>query len=252
MGAGATGGGISAYWPIPDYQLIADVQGKQMSIAAPNHGSSTQRNFPDVAAVASPSTRVAVYSELDGGWINMGGTSVSAPIWASFMSIADQAHQYAGLGQIGFANPFLYSNLEDTVSLDTNDVLDGSNGNANLFGGVAGFFAGQGYDNVTGLGSMQPTSLLIDSLHNAHDSSTPPPSLARGVHASTTRTTSTVKWSAADNATGYELIAEDYASGAVSGYALTRGTRYKFKDLKPNTYYAFRLICTEQGRGGAE
>ncbi|WP_058362886.1 protease pro-enzyme activation domain-containing protein [Xanthomonas translucens] len=247
-GEGATGGGISAYWPIPDYQLIADAQGKQTSIAAPNHGSSTQRNFPDVAAVASPSTPVAVYSELEGGWINMAGTSVSAPIWASFMSIADQAHQYAGLGRIGFANPFLYSTLDGTVSIDTHDVLKGSNGNAKLFGGVAGFSAGQGYDNVTGLGSMLSSSLLIDSLLIAHDSSTPPPNQARGVHASPTTTTSTLEWSAADNATAYELIAEDYASGALSGYALTRGTRYTFKDLKPNTYYAFLVIALNKGR----
>ncbi|MBB5864191.1 protease pro-enzyme activation domain-containing protein [Xanthomonas sp. 3058] len=246
-GYGATGGGISSYWPLPDYQLITGTDGKPVSIAAANQGSSARRNVPDVAAVASPTTPVAVYSELDGGWINVGGTSVSAPIWASFMSIADQAHQAVGLGRIGFANPFLYEDLQGTVSLDTNDVLDGSNGNANLFDGVAGFNAGQGYDNVTGLGSMLPSSLLLDSLLEVHDGSTPPPNQARGVHASTTATTSTVQWTTTNTATGYAIVAQDNATGAYTSYAVSRGTRYTLGGLKPNTFYTMYVVALNKG-----
>ncbi|KAB7769936.1 protease pro-enzyme activation domain-containing protein [Xanthomonas maliensis] len=246
-GLGATGGGISSYWPLPDYQMIAGADGKPVSIAAANQGSSARRNVPDVAAVASPATPVAVYSELDGGWVNFGGTSVSAPIWAGFMSIADQAHQAAGLGRIGFANPFLYEDLSGTVSLDTNDVLDGSNGNANLFGGVAGFNAGQGYDNVTGLGSMLSSSLLVDSLLEVHDGSTPPPSLARGVHASTTATTSMVQWTGTNTATGYAIVAQDNTTGAFTSYAVTRGTRYTLGGLKPNTFYTMYVVALNKG-----
>ncbi|UXA54628.1 fibronectin type III domain-containing protein [Xanthomonas prunicola] len=227
--------------------MITGTDGKPVSIAAANQGSSARRNVPDIAAVASPTTPVAVYSELDGGWITVGGTSVSAPIWASFMSIADQAHQAVGLGRIGFANPFLYEDLQGTASLDTNDVLDGSNGNANLFGGVAGFNAGQGYDNVTGLGSMLPSSLLLDSLLEVHDGSTPPPNQARGVHASTTATTSTVQWTATNTATGYAIVAQDNATGAYTSYAVSRGTRYTLGGLKPNTFYTMYVVALNKG-----
>jgi len=244
---GATGGGISNYWPLPDYQLTTGTNGKPVSVAAANRGSSKYRNVPDVAAVASPSTPVAVYSGLQGGWTNTGGTSVSAPIWAGLMSIVDQAHQAAGLGRFGFANPFLYANLDGTTSLDTNDVLDGSNGNANLFGGVAGFNAGQGYDNVTGLGSMVSSTLLLDSLLEVHDGSTPPPDQARGVHASTTATTGTVQWTTANAATGYAVVAQENASGAFVSQAVTRGTRYTFSGLKPNTLYTMYVVALNKG-----
>ncbi|SBV51383.1 protease [Xanthomonas bromi] len=56
-GYGATGGGISSYWPLPDYQLVPGADGKLVSIAAANQGSSARRNVPDIAAVASPRHR---------------------------------------------------------------------------------------------------------------------------------------------------------------------------------------------------
>ena len=66
------------------------------------------RNIPDVAAVADPLTGVAVYSALNGGWIQIGGTSASAPIWAGYFSIINSARQKIGLPNLGFANPYLY------------------------------------------------------------------------------------------------------------------------------------------------
>ncbi|WP_045762038.1 protease pro-enzyme activation domain-containing protein [Xanthomonas albilineans] len=243
---GATGGGVSNYWPIPAYQLIPDSNGKQVSIATPNGGSSTRRNFPDVAATGNPATAIAIYSELEGGWRIVGGTSLSAPIWASFMTIANQARRYAGLDGIGFANPFLYSNVKGTVSTGTHDILEGSNGIASLFNGVAGFSAGLGYDNTTGLGSMASWSLLFNSLLHGNDRNTPPPGQVRGVSVSTTKTTSTVQWSAAANATGYLILAYSPTSQIVS-YAVTRDTQSMLQGFTPDTTYQFLVVSINKG-----
>ncbi|WP_235429821.1 S53 family peptidase [Xanthomonas sp. GPE 39] len=245
-GLGATGGGTSSYWPIPDYQLIQDSNGKTVSIATPNGGSSTLRNFPDVAAAGNPATAIAIYSELEGGWRVVGGTSLSAPIWASFMTIASQARRYAGLNGIGFANPFLYSNIKGTVSTSTYDIIEGSNGVAGLFNGVAGFSAGLGYDNTTGLGSMASWSLLFNSLLHGKDSNTPPPDRPRGVSVSTTKTTSTVQWSAAANATGYLVLAYSPTSQIVS-YAVTRDTQSSLQGFTPDTAYKFLVVSINKG-----
>ncbi|CBA17423.1 fibronectin type III domain-containing protein [Xanthomonas albilineans] len=253
IGYGATGGGFSNYWPIPDYQMVPSSNGgtpgkiNKVSIAVPNGGSSTLRNFPDVAAIASPSTGVAVYSELEGGWIIVGGTSVSAPIWASFMTIASQARQTVGLDQIGFANPFLYSNVNGNTSTINRDILDGSNGNASLFNGAAGFSAGIGYDNTTGLGSLASTSLLVSALVDGNDRSTTPPSEVRGINISTTKASGTLKWTTAANATGYLVVAQNYTTGEIASYGVTRGTQYTIQDLTPNTTYQFVVVSVNKG-----
>lgn len=65
-----TGGGPSAYEPPPPYQA--------------GFGSPT-RLTPDVAAIADPNTPVYVYKQ---GWYLVGGTSVSAPVWAGIVNRA--------------------------------------------------------------------------------------------------------------------------------------------------------------------
>lgn len=104
-GYGATGGGTSAYWPIPSYQSTEVPSDYETA----NGGSAKRRNVPDVAALGDPLTGVGVYSKINGGWIEIGGTSVSSPIWASYLSIIDAAFSYTGLGNLGFFNPILYA-----------------------------------------------------------------------------------------------------------------------------------------------
>src|SRR5258707_5499968 len=76
-GYGATGGGVSIYWPIPPWQPSETSNG----------GSATYRNVPDVAAVANPLTGVGVYSKINGGWVQVGGTSLSAPLLAGYINL---------------------------------------------------------------------------------------------------------------------------------------------------------------------
>ena len=84
---GATGGGISSFWPVPDYQITAN--GGTFYLTR-NGGSATMRNVPDVAAVGDPLTGVGIYVKDQGGWLQLGGTSVSCPIWAGMSVILMQ------------------------------------------------------------------------------------------------------------------------------------------------------------------
>lgn len=66
---GATGGGVSFFWQLPLWQ-------QEYADTSYNGGSTTHRNLSNVSAVGDPQTGVAVYSQINGGWVEVGGTSV--------------------------------------------------------------------------------------------------------------------------------------------------------------------------------
>jgi len=142
----ATGGGASSIWSIPSWQVVNGV-----SVAAKNHGSATKRNVPDVAAVADPNTGYSVYDSTYGGFIAIGGTSLSAPLWAGITTIINSDRVAAGLARVGFFNPKLYQ--LGVVGTGFHDVTSGHNGSP-------GFKAGRGYDNTTGFGSVDLGTFL--------------------------------------------------------------------------------------------
>ena len=75
----AGGGGVSQVESQPSYQV-----GKV------NGTSSTMRTVPDVSMDADPDTGVYVLDSYDGGWYQVGGTSLATPMWAGLVAIADQ------------------------------------------------------------------------------------------------------------------------------------------------------------------
>ena len=103
------------------------------------------RTDNDVAAVADPSTGVAVYDTYDhGGWLEVGGTSVSSPIIASVFALAGTP----AAGTYPSSYPYAH-----TGSLF--DVTSGSNGTctkAYLCHGEVG------YDGPTGWGTPNGTT----------------------------------------------------------------------------------------------
>jgi autotransporter-associated beta strand protein len=133
------GGGTSLYESEPSFQT-----GVQ---------SSGQRQIPDVSSDADPSTGVAVYDSYEsGGWLGVGGTSVSSPCWAGLIGVADQLRASVGEGSLDGATqtlPILYG----LPGADFHDITSGNNG----------FSAGPGYDLVTGLGSPA-ANLLVPRL----------------------------------------------------------------------------------------
>jgi subtilase family serine protease len=251
FGHGATGGGVSSFWPLPSYQMVGNKPPLGISpppaaplpipppmawlppihsIATMNGGSATNRNVPDVSAVANPLTGVAVFSNLNGGWVQIGGTSVSAPIWAGYITILDAARKTLGYGGLGFFNPALY--LSGFNRGDMFDIMDGSNGNASLFG-IPGFSAGLFYDNCTGLGSMQGNNFGLNLLLLPTNKATPP-SVPRGVAGTASTTTAKVAWTASQGATGY-LVQAESATNLIN--YVSKGTSIQLTNLAPLTTY---------------
>lgn len=146
-----SGGGVSTFWPIPDYQTEISPQSSQFS--------TTMRNVPDVALDADPKTGYYIYCtgcEPSGGasWTTVGGTSAAAPEWAAFWSLIGKGLTVSGAppARAGFANPALYAIAANSTNyaLDFHDVTTGNNGYFN---------AVSGYDNATGLGSFNGGNL---------------------------------------------------------------------------------------------
>ncbi len=69
-------GGLSQFIQRPSYQDITNSDGF--------------RNTPDVSLVADPSTGVAVYCSILGGYLSQGGTVISSSIFSATIAIANQ------------------------------------------------------------------------------------------------------------------------------------------------------------------
>ena len=157
----ATGGGVSSYYPTPAWQTGAGF---------PNDG---HRDVPDIAMAASADHdgfMVCVGGKsctINGGYSIFGGTSASAPVFAGVLAILNHylvskgAQPAAGLGS---ANQTLYS-LAQTNPSAFHDVTTGNNivpckiGTTNCTTGSFGYTAGTGYDQTTGLGSVDAYNL---------------------------------------------------------------------------------------------
>jgi subtilase family serine protease len=151
-----SGGGVSVIFPKPFYQAGLNVSG---------------RAIPDVAALGDPQTGLLVGQTQtfpDGTYYDeyrLGGTSLSSPIFAGLMALADQA---AGAPH-GFANPAFYANrgkFYDVLSVKTavarrnyNNSVDATAGTSDHlrtfddYSGSPTQHTGPGWDNVTGLGT---------------------------------------------------------------------------------------------------
>ena len=153
---GASGGGISRFWPMPQYQATAP---SHLGVANPESSRKPCgatggycREVPDVSADANPNTGYIIY--LGGSWYDgVGGTSAAAPAWASVVALTDA---YSGCGghAVGFADPSLYAVAAGTgYARSFVDVRTGNN-DFRASGYVGGLFkALKGYDMATGLGA---------------------------------------------------------------------------------------------------
>ena len=157
---GAAGGGVSIFWPLPDYQQTA-------AVMAPFGSSVSQRmrNTPDVSLNADPANGYTIYisDPIHGAkYYVSGGTSCAAPLWAGFTALVNQSRAQNGAGPIGFINPALYSIFSDPAGRYADDFHDVADGSSNI-----PYPAVPGYDLSTGLGSFQGANLIADltSLH---------------------------------------------------------------------------------------
>ena len=165
-GVGSSGG-YSSYYAIPSWQ--ANVS---MTL---NQGSTTNRNFPDVALTADN-----VFVIADGGiaYNGVGGTSCAAPLWAGFTALVNQQAISNGQAPVGFLNPAIYAiAASGNYTSCFHDITTGNNtwsGSPNLF------YAVSGYDLCTGLGTPNGVNLINalavgGSSSFTHISPPPPP-----------------------------------------------------------------------------
>ena len=134
-GAGA-GSGCSGYEPKPSWQKDT---------------GCSNRTVADVSAVANPNTGVAVYDSADGGWLVLGGTSVSSPLIASAYALAGSPVAGTYPSSYPYADP---SGL--------NDITSGANGTC-----TPAYLctAGPGYDGPTGLGTPDGVAAFSGGPH---------------------------------------------------------------------------------------
>lgn len=151
---GATGGGVSTHFGVPTWQKKAKVPDSV------NPSGGAGRGVPDVAAHAGLTSYVVA------GLLNpeqhIGGTSVSAPLWAALIALIDEG---AGT-RMGFLNAYLYKRyakgpagkaaFRDVSKGDNKQTLDVGGGN---FVTPPSYSAAKGWDACTGLGSPNGAKL---------------------------------------------------------------------------------------------
>ncbi|QJD96419.1 S8/S53 family peptidase [Mucilaginibacter robiniae] len=130
----ATGGGVSDYFALPDYQQKANVP---VAIDTQFKG----RGVPDVAADADPNTGYKVL--VDGQQMVIGGTSAVAPLMAGLIARINEQKKKP----VGFIHAQLYAN----ASSFCHDVTSGDNKTTSK---KTGYSAGKGWDACTGWGVL--------------------------------------------------------------------------------------------------
>jgi kumamolisin len=131
---GATGGGISTFFPRPPYQ-----EGLSAALTAGGTKPLTNRGVPDTAGDADENTGYDV--RVDGSNTVIGGTSAVAPLWAGLIARINGTNGHP----VGYLNPMLYQNQSAF-----NDITQGNNGD---------FAAASGWDACTGMGTPNGTKI---------------------------------------------------------------------------------------------
>jgi hypothetical protein len=169
----AGGGGSSGYFPRPAWQS-----------GVPGMPSGTYRLVPDIALQSSGGDPGFILCSSDPALINpqgqtsscvdglvgsnnhytiAGGTSFAAPIFAGFVAILNQVENASGLGNI---NPELYALASDPAGYAAafHDITSGTIGCPSgaalcTTAGETNYPAAAGYDEATGIGSIDFTGL---------------------------------------------------------------------------------------------
>jgi Pro-kumamolisin, activation domain/Bacterial Ig-like domain (group 3) len=185
-GLSAGGGGVSSLWPKPSWQagvpgIPADQKRDVPDISlnsSPNHDGylyctqvqTTGSGTAYVSSCQANSFRISDAGQSDNNNLTVaGGTSFAAPDFAGLLAIIEQ--KLASGGGLGNINPALYTLAANSTTYASafHDITTGNNqvpcttgsqdcattGSSN----VIGYAAGTGYDQATGLGSVDANNL---------------------------------------------------------------------------------------------
>ncbi len=161
-GLAAGGGGASAYFSKPAWQLGTGVP------------ADFSRDVPDIALSAAASHDGYLYC-VQGSCVNgfrasdqtlsvVGGTSISAPSFAGILALVEQKTG----GRLGNANPQIYGLANSTYYNNVfHDITTGNNNSPCVqgsqdcpSGGSIGYNAGPGYDLTTGWGTIDAFNMV--------------------------------------------------------------------------------------------
>jgi hypothetical protein len=230
-----TGSGCSEYELKPAWQT-----------ASPD---CEKRTNNDIAAVASPETPVSIadsyklpreFSQPEAGWTLVGGTSVSSPLMAGTMALAD-----AYTKSFGGADAYYKEAVQNGTGV-LNNVTSGSNGSCGDY-----LCKGEvGYNGPTGLGSPYGAPIVTEE-----------PTIVTKAASSLTQTTATLNGTV--NPDGEEVTKCEFEYGTTMSFgssvpcsslpgsgenpvAVSASTT----DLTPLTAYYFRVDATNAGGTG--
>lgn len=164
---GAGGGGASAFFSKPAWQV---------GTGSGNTPADSARDVPDISLNAASNHDGYLFCSqgscangflTSSGQLNVaGGTSFAAPSFAGLLALVEQKVG-SSLGNVnptlyGLANSTYYNNVFHDVTSGNNSVpcLQGTPNCPN--GGSIGFAAGTGYDQATGLGTVDTANLIND------------------------------------------------------------------------------------------
>lgn len=173
----ATGGGVSAYFSKPAWQVETGAAGMTTSVAA-----DASRDVPDISLDAAAGhdpllfcfsgSCAAGFRQTAGGTLTVaGGTSFDSQMFGGMLALVEQKIG----GRIGLATPTLYAMGNSAAYYNATtlsvfqDVTSGNNSNPCTVGtpncpngGSIGFSAATGYDLATGWGSVNLSNLATD------------------------------------------------------------------------------------------
>lgn len=212
-GLAAGGGGASIYYSKPSWQ---------MGLGVP---SDNARDVPDLSLNASSEHEgylTCVQGSCVSGFRNpnnptlanaltvVGGTSAAVPTFGGIIALLNQK---MGFSQGSLVNPTLYS-MAGTWPAAFHDITSGNNivpctaGTPNCPASAPfqfGFNAGVGYDQATGLGSIDAYN-LVTAWGSAGTGNLPAPILtAPSTGATAVSSTPTFTWTAVSGAAGYQI-----------------------------------------------
>lgn len=167
----SAGAGYSLTVPKPSFQSAVN--------------TNTKRSIPDLSLIAGTSSLVYIYYSYatSDPWIPVAGTSVSTPIFAAIVSIADQKRFNLGKSSLTSVysstplNPsnsippsnqiqnYLYKTILSSPVKYSADFNDITIGNDTAGGSSAIYNAATGFDMATGIGSPHVTNLCADLLN---------------------------------------------------------------------------------------
>lgn len=177
---GFSSGGFSDLWPRPSYQekAVSDYLGKLGSQWEGLYNTNG-RGFPDVAAQGNKLFSAICHTPKANSYkgqgfqvidklrlSSVGGTSASAPVFASVIGLLNNARLAAGMPSLGFLNPWIYEQGYKGM----NDIVEGGSRGCtgrSIYSGLptrlvpyASWNATEGWDPVTGYGTPDFEQML--------------------------------------------------------------------------------------------